>query len=215
MTEVQDLIAALVPRTGNQASYYAALDAQHFGPHPTASNFLDFANVEEALQVCYAFRGTFEGSDHAELLERGTDPNALCDREVCRYLLFPARGQLGLAFLADLPADAVIELTQEKPGTPLSLVISRTQPRELRIERPATNIATAIIGANVLWTIHPGLPLAPRSDPTFERAGFRDGDTLTVEALRDPLSNSGRDLRSRFADHDVIFTDVLRAKVPL
>jgi hypothetical protein len=208
-------IAQMVHRTGEAAPYYAALDLQHFGATSSASNFTDFSTTEEALAACWAARGSLTGDDREELLALGAEPSSLLSPDVCRYLLFPARGRLGLADVSGLPKEAVVVLVREKPGIPLSLVVAKDQPGEFHIDRPEVEIATAIVGSGGdLWTVHPGLPIAPRENPIFEMAGFIEGDTFSIGALVDPTSQEGTKVREQFARHQVAFPTVRRVKVP-
>jgi hypothetical protein len=208
-------IAKLVDRSGERGDYYAALDLQHFGASPSASNFVDFASVEEGLAACWEARGSFDGNDRDALLKAGATEDALLNSIGCRYLMFPARGRLGVAEIEDLPGDVRIELVLEKPGTPLSLVVAKVQTNAVHIERPEVDFGTAIIGTEgVLWTMHPGLPIRPKHEPAFEFAGFVAGATFLVSTLVDAQSESGVALRKVFADKDVEFPEVRRVKVP-
>src|ERR1035438_4290789 len=74
---MRDEIKQMVDRTGKNAAYYAALDLQHFGPTPSASNFVDFDSVEEALEAVWEARGDFAGNDRARLLALGAESEAL------------------------------------------------------------------------------------------------------------------------------------------
>jgi hypothetical protein len=208
-------IAALVRRDGAQAAYYAALDVQHFGNRPSASNFLDFACVEEALMACFVARGGLHGDDRDVLLSMGTEEKALLEGDVCRYLVFPARGCLGVMAIADLEGDVLVELICEKPGVPLALMIVRSQLSDMQFERPEVGVATAIIGhEGGLWTVHPGLPTRPRVEPLFERAGFDEGVIFRVADLVDPATSGGREIRRIFEQHDIEFPTIRSVKVP-
>jgi hypothetical protein len=208
-------IGRLVDRTGKNAEYYAALDRQHFGASPSASNFLDYASVEEALEACWYDRGGFSGNDREKLLALGAEEKALLGEDVCRYLVFSARGRLGLADVVDLGRYVLIELVREKPGIPLSLVVAKEQSNAVRIARPRVEFGTVIISSDgELWTTHPGLPNTPRTEPIFEMAGFVEGDVFSVADLVDSESEGGIVLRAAFASRGVEFPEIKRVKVP-
>jgi hypothetical protein len=198
-------------------AYFAGLTRQHFGASPTASNFTHFATPQDALASCALSRGSLDGDDRDKLISLGADPSAFADPSVCRYLFFPARGHLGIVSMDNLPADATLELVQEKPGTPLSLVLTGTRINgtEFRATRPEVNFATAIVGTDdKLWTIHPGLPSPSSNEPSFEDAGFIAGQVITIAALRDPDSPEGLALRQRFTYANVDFPNIHHVKIP-
>ena len=211
-------ISQIIDRSDPEAAaYYRGLDSQHFGSTATASNFTEFNNADEALMACASRRGV-DGNDRLLLIALGCDPSALLGEDECRYLVFPAKGRLGVTEIAKVPLGARVRLTQEKPGVALSLVLTGRDEkgREILVERPEVDIATVVIGAEEkLWTMHPGLPTPRNEKASFEAAGFSAGEVVSVRALRDEESTEGKELRARFAKAGVKFPDISRVKVPL
>lgn len=185
--------------TPESTNYYAKLTSQHFGAHPTASNFTQLSNPTEMLHHINLTRG-LDGDDRDLLMTLGAAPSALLDTNACRYVLFSTPGNLGIIPASTLDPRAVVRLVAEKPGIPLSLVLTGydSSGAKIALKRPSTDVATAIFGPDdQLWTAHPGLPVRPRSSTLFEDAGYRESDTFTVEDLLSSRSPAGRALFAR------------------
>jgi hypothetical protein len=209
-------INTVVVRDGAHQGYYEALDRQHFGDSASASNFLEFTCIEEALFVCAVQRGGLHGDDRELLVAMGVEDGALLAPDKCRYLVFTASGQEGVVGAEQLSHDVLVTLLQEKPGVPLSLVVAATQRVEVTIRRPRTDIATVIIGSGgELWTLHPGLPVAPSTDFTFEKAGYSEGDQFSIQGLLDATSPEGIGIRSFFSLSGADVPPKLRIKIPV
>jgi hypothetical protein len=218
---VKDAVARLmVVSDSGRSRYYEALNVQHFGPSPTASNLTELKDASEALSECIRQRGG-QGCDREKLLAMGTDPEAILSYDQARYWVFNAKGRLGLIGVGEVTGEAIVELRREKPGSHLSLVLTGRDISGSRVvaPRPKTDVATAIIGMESgkeeLWTIHPGLPAPSGAAAGFEAAGYKDGDLFRLGDLVDARSSGGAAVRNKFHEHEVTWKDIAKIKVAL
>lgn len=170
---------ALLPVS--KAEYYAAGERKHFGAQPVGSVFTDatVSGFADLLELTVAQRGSLDGDDRDLLIGLGADAGAFMPSERgVRYLLVRVAGEVGLVQASSLPSTAQVTARATKPGVPCSLTVAG-------VPRQTSEIATVILGpdpeapeSTVLYTAHPGLPIAPAQDEVAT-----DGEVLTVEQV--------------------------------
>jgi hypothetical protein len=177
------------PLPVEQAAYFDALDAKHFGTGPTAGSvFTGVPGVRELLGIVEAERGSLDGDDRVLLLAAGASERSFLPG--CRYLLCHVAGRNGMADAFALDPATPVRVVRTKPGAPCSLVVDGVPEAEL-------DFATVIIGPNedadpssaeMVWTAHPGMPARPS-----EGDRWTEGATLTAaDVVADARSRGAR-----------------------
>ena len=159
-----------------QAAYFDALDAKHFGAAGTAGSvFTGVPGLRELLEMVVAQRGSLDGDDRGLLLAAGASERSFLPG--CRYLVCHVAGRNGMVDAFALDPATPVRVVRTKPGAPCSLVVDGAPEAEV-------DFATVIIGPNedagsssaeMVWTAHPGMPARPS-----EGERWPEGATLTA-----------------------------------
>lgn len=174
-------VSELVPKeTAEQVGYYLATTNKHFGDKALpGSKFLDrnLNTIENALLLASEQRNGLDGDDRLTFIKLGASEDAF--QAGVRYLYLNTLGTVGIKNSASLGDDVLIHVMRTKPGTPATLVVD-VEEQQLT-EHGVIILGTESDGREVLWTLHPGLPVSPTVNEVFEGLV---GESITVSRMR-------------------------------
>lgn len=186
--ELEAKIKKILPE--EHASYFKQTEEKHFDTEKgVGSLFTETASLNELLQKAIDQRGNLDGDDREQFIAMGVKAEALLP--FCRYLKVEAAGEVGIKSARELPADTKVKVIRTKQGTPCSLFIESD-------EFSKVNFGTIVIGPNeksrdtpdapepstseMVWTVHPGLPVRPVMEDFWP-----EGSEITVGEVTEKL----------------------------
>jgi hypothetical protein len=173
-----------------QAAYFKDVEAKHFDPEKAVGSlFTEVRNLQELLTLSIAQRGSLRGDDRNDFVALGANAAGLLPQ--CRYLKVNTEGEVGIVKVTDLSPETEVSVVRLKQGIPCTLIV---EAKEL----PRTDFGTIIVGPNeqrtpesaipstseMVWTVHPGLPVRPASADLPE---WPEGSKITVQQVVDQL----------------------------